>query len=88
MRVKGLLSVRGVTYRIARVTPGAYEVVRILDELRVGTFECTPALRVMPEAVGSDLLREIAYAAMKQGQLSSTMPMPQVFATPGDPVIR
>jgi hypothetical protein len=63
----GMLSVRGATYRVSKVVEGKYEVVRILDDRRIGTFEPRPTLQIAPEGVDAELLREIASLAMKQG---------------------
>jgi hypothetical protein len=71
MRVKSMLSVRGITYRVSTVSPCTYEVVRLIDDRRIGTFVSHPRIRVMPECVDSRLLREIAYLAVKQGKISS-----------------
>jgi inorganic pyrophosphatase/exopolyphosphatase len=76
MLIKGMVSADGNTYRVSRVSDGVYEVVRIIDDHRIGTFETSPTLRVMPEGVDSTLLREIAYLAMKQGKISSVRPAP------------
>jgi hypothetical protein len=73
-----MLSVRGTTYRVSKVCDGTYEVVRIIDDHRIGTFESNPRLQVTAEGVDEELLREIAYVAMKQGKVSSVGPLPNV----------
>ena len=67
MLTMGMLSVRGATYRVSKVVEGRYEVVRILDDHRIGTFEPKPTLQVSAEGVDAELLREIASLAMRQG---------------------
>ena len=46
MHVKGMVQVAGVTYRIVRVERGMYDVVRILDDQRVGQFRTIPRVEV------------------------------------------
>lgn len=70
VRVKGMVTVGGNTYRVSKLYRGTYEVVRILDDRRVGTFESSPKLQVTPEGVDPELLSEIALLALKQGKLS------------------
>ena len=70
VRVKGMVTVGGKTYRVSKLYQGRYEVVRILDDCRVGTFASSPRLEVMPEGVEPELLSEIALLALKQGKLS------------------
>ena len=41
---RGMILVRGVTYRIERTAPHCYSVVRLLDAVEVGTFRTLPAL--------------------------------------------
>jgi hypothetical protein len=71
MGVNGMLSVRGATYRVSKVRAHTYEVVRIIDDQRIGIFEANPALRVTTEGIDSPLVREIAYRALKQGMFPS-----------------
>ena len=72
--VNRMVKVRGKTYRFSRREDGVYEVYRILDDKRVGTFARGPHLQVVPESGHESvhLLREIALAALQQGRLSWT----------------
>jgi len=70
MRCKGMVQVSGKTYRIMKVSPQSYEVVRILDDVRIGHFEVTPRLHMQPEGVPRELLLEIAMTALKEAKLS------------------
>jgi hypothetical protein len=70
MRCKGMVQISGKTYRIMKAGPHSYEVVRILDDVRIGRFEVTPRLHVRPEGVPRELLLEIALTALKEGKLS------------------
>ena len=45
--VKGMVQVAGTTYRIVRLTPGHYNVVRILDDTCVGGRASRSYLTVM-----------------------------------------
>ena len=67
--VKGMVQVAGSTFRIVRVTRGHYDVVRILDDARVGSFWLAPSLRVSDGASG-ELLREVARCAIQGGKTS------------------
>jgi hypothetical protein len=75
---KGMVVVGGVTYRVTKLYTGKYEVVRIFDDRRVGTFECEPKLSVEPEGVSPELLSEIAIVALKQGKVSWSQRPPPV----------
>ena len=64
--VKGMVQVAGTTFRIVRIERGHYDVVRIHDDARVGSFWSEPAFAVS----GSDdaLLREVARSAIQGGK--------------------
>ena len=62
-----MVQVAGTTFRIARIGRGHYEVVRILDELRLGSFWNEPTFAVS-ESVDQELLREVARCAIKGGK--------------------
>ena len=65
--VKGMVQVAGTTFRIVRIERGHYEVVRILDEMRLGSFWCEPTFAVS-DSVDQELLREVARCAIKGGK--------------------
>jgi len=65
--VKGMVQVAGTTFRIVRIECGHYEVVRILDDTRLGSFWCEPTFAVS-ESVDRDLLREVARSAIQGGK--------------------
>jgi hypothetical protein len=69
-----MVTVGGKTYRFCKGADGKYEVFRILDDRRVGTFQRIPNLCVEPDnhSVSINLLREIALTALQQGRLSWT----------------
>lgn len=60
----------GTTYRVLRVQSGCYQVVRIRDEVVVGSFSCGQTLKVTPLAVDAGLMRQLAAAAVYRGKTS------------------
>jgi hypothetical protein len=69
MHVKGMVQVSGRTFRIVRIARGHYEVVRILDDTRMGSFWSGPTLQVS-EGEHEELVREIARCAIQGGKTS------------------
>jgi len=69
-KVKGMVQLAGVTYRIIRVAQGAYSVVRICDDLNVGGFHLAPALGIEARGVEPALLREVARLAIHTAKAS------------------
>jgi hypothetical protein len=67
--VKGMVQVSGVTFRIVRVARGHYDVVRILDDTRMGSFWSEPLFKVS-EGPQEELLREVARCAIQGGKTS------------------
>jgi len=65
--VKGMVQVAGTTFRIVRIQHGHYEVVRILDDTRLGSFWSEPKFAVS-ESDDRDLLREVARCAIQGGK--------------------
>jgi hypothetical protein len=77
--VKGMIQHEGATYRIVKVGRGKYDVIRILDEIKLGCFETIPKLRVYPENVEEKLLLDISLTALKQAKISwQNMTAPRV----------
>jgi len=68
--VKGMVAVAGKTYRIVRVESGHYAVVRLLDDVQVGTFRSRPKLDIHPEKIESALLLAIARQAIHAAKTS------------------
>jgi len=68
--VKGMVSVAGKTYRVVRVAQGSYEVVRILDDTRVGTFRSIPPVEIVAQGIEASLMLEIARAAIQGAKTS------------------
>ena len=81
--VKGMVQVDGATYRLVKVAKGKYDVIRILDEERIGTFETFPRVKTHPVSVPEKLLMEIAITALKQAKISwQGMPAPRPKSVP------
>jgi hypothetical protein len=68
--VKGMVQVAGNTYRVVRLGQGSYEVVRILDDTRVGTFRSTPPVEIVAQGIDAALMLEIAKAAIQGAKTS------------------
>ena len=58
---------REATFRIVRIQRGHYEVVRILDDTRLGSFWSEPTF-TSPKSRSRDLLREVARCAIQGGK--------------------
>jgi hypothetical protein len=69
-KVKGMVALEGVTYRIVRVAQGSYSVVRIRDDQEVGSFKTAPALGIEARLVEPALLREVARLAIHTAKTS------------------
>ncbi len=65
--VKGMVQVAGTRFRIVRIQRGHYEVVRILDDARLGSFWSEPTIAVS-ESANTEVLREVARCAIKGGK--------------------
>lgn len=68
-----MVQVRGVTYRVERLEPHYYAVVRLLDDAAMGTFWTLPALRVSPRGCDVELLTEVARSALRFARTSGVM---------------
>ena len=81
--VKGMVQFAGATYRIVKVERGKYDVIRILDEVCIGSFETVPKLHVYPVGVAEKLLLDVTMTALKQAKISwQNMPRPRVPKPP------
>jgi hypothetical protein len=69
-KVKGMVQLAGVTYRIVRVAHGSYSVVRISDDMDVGRFHLAPTLGIQAQGVEPALLREVARLAIHTAKTS------------------
>lgn len=65
--VKGMVQVAGSTFRIVRVERARYEVFRILDDSRLGSFWCEPTF-ALSASEDQDLLRQVARSAIHGGK--------------------
>ena len=66
--VKGMVQVHSVTYRIVRVRAGQYDVVRLLDDVRIGGFSLGTRREAIIEGDFPDVIREVARAALQGGR--------------------
>lgn len=69
-KVKGMVQIEGLTYRIVRVAASSYSVVRIRDDLDVGGFQTTRGLPLDARLVEPELLRQIARTAIHAAKTS------------------
>jgi hypothetical protein len=80
-----MVSVDGVTYRIERLETNTYSIVRLNDDVHLGTFETGREIRVSPVGVDALLLEVIARDAVRSGKTSWVMhprPSPPPVAEP------
>ncbi|HET9954851.1 MAG TPA: hypothetical protein VFQ61_10120 [Polyangiaceae bacterium] len=63
-----MVHIRGTTYRVVRLKRGAYDVVRVLDDCRVGSFSLAPHFKTLPLCIDDELMRAIARAAIRSGR--------------------
>jgi hypothetical protein len=68
--VKGMVQVAGTTYRVVRLGEGQYEVIRLLDDVRVGTFRSLPPVTVQVQGIDEPLMQAIARAAIQGAKTS------------------
>lgn len=69
-KVKGMVQLAGVTYRIVRIAVGAYSVIRISDDVEVGGFRLAPQLGIEACRIEPALMREIARLAIHSAKTS------------------
>jgi hypothetical protein len=63
-----IVEVREQVFRIARMSAGRCGVVRVADNVRVGTFShANPDLQLTAEKIDVPLMAEIAAAAIRKG---------------------
>ncbi len=67
-----MVQVNSVTYRIVRVAARRYDVVRLLDDERIGVFSLGGSTGVLLEgsAPQVEVLREVARLALQAGRTS------------------
>ncbi len=70
-RIKGMVIVGGVTYRIERVDRGRYAVICLLDDVKLGTFRAGTPITVEADALDPLLLERVGRAAIRSGRTSS-----------------
>lgn len=80
---RGMLLVMGVTYRIERTEPHCYSVIRLLDDIEVGTFRTLPTLRITTAHIEVTVLRDIVRGALRSARTSAVMHAVPVFQPEG-----
>ena len=70
MRVKGMVQVLGSTYRVVRTGVGTYDVIRLLDDATVGTFQTIPRAHVDSTTIDPGVMSEIVRAAIQGAKTS------------------
>jgi hypothetical protein len=68
-----MVSIDGVTYRIERIESRTYGVVRVNDDVHVGTFKTGREIRVFPEGIDALLLEMVARDAVMTAKTSWVM---------------
>jgi hypothetical protein len=69
--IRGMVQLDTVTYRIVRVRAGQYDVVRLLDDERIGTFSPGGNMAaVLEDCSAPGVLREVARLALQGGRTS------------------
>ncbi len=63
-----MVQVQSVTYRIVRMRKAQYEVVRLLDDVSVGTFTLGTGKEPQIDGTVPDVVREVARAALQGGR--------------------
>ena len=66
--LSNMISVSGKTYRIVSLSKGKYDAVRLLDDVRIGTFGLAPSCPLSSAIGGEALLRQIAETAMRSSK--------------------
>jgi len=75
-----MVQVGGVTYRVERIKSRCYSVVRLLDDLEVGTFRTLPALRIYPSQLDMKAFRDVVRAVLRSARTSSVMQVAKAYA--------
>jgi hypothetical protein len=76
---RGMIQVRGVTYRVERTEPHVYVVVRLLDDVDMGTFRTLPGLRIHPRSCDIDQFKDVVRAVLRSARTSAVMHVAPVF---------
>jgi hypothetical protein len=80
-----MIQVGGVTYRIERTAPHSYCVVRLLDDVEVGSFRTLPSLRISAVVIDLTLFRNVVRAALRAARTSAVMHVAPVYAPDEEP---
>jgi hypothetical protein len=69
-RIKGMVTVGGVTYRIERVDRGRYAAYSLLDDKKLGTFSARSPISAESDATDPALLERVGRMAIQTGRTS------------------
>jgi hypothetical protein len=58
------------TYRIERIAPATYAIVRISDDVRVGTFRTGKTIETKAQGIDPSLCEKLARAAVQNAKTS------------------
>lgn len=87
-RIKGMVNVGGVTYRIERVERGRYAAYCLLDDKKLGTFRAAGPIVAESDATDTELLERVGRMAIQTGRTSvvmNTTPPPPAVAPTSEP---
>ena len=65
-----MVSLGAATYRIERIAPATYAVVRISDDVRVGTFRTGKTIETRAQGIDPGLFEKLARAAVQTARTS------------------
>ena len=68
-----MVSLGAATYRIERIAPATYAVVRISDDVRVGTFRTGKTIETKAQGIDPVLFEKLARAAVQTARTSWVM---------------
>jgi hypothetical protein len=87
-RIKGMVTVGGVTYRIERVDRGRYAAFSLVDDTKLGTFRAFSPITAESDATDPALLERVGRMAIQSGRTSSVFsptPPPPGVAPSNEP---
>jgi hypothetical protein len=88
-RIKGMVNVGGVTYRIVRVDRGRYAAYSLVDDQKLGTFRAVSPITAESDATDPELLERVGRMAIRSGRTSTVFnetPPPAKVAPTTEPV--
>jgi hypothetical protein len=68
--VKGMVHFEGTTYRIVRIKRGHYNVIRVLDDIAVGSFTSGTSVEIAAQGIDPSVLRDVVRLAIQGAKTS------------------